>query len=198
MNPGIGVQSVRELIAYAKKNPGKLNYAQLGQRLGAAHRRGAASARGRRRDGARARTRAARPAVQSVVAGDTQLSFATPPSVLPLVQAGRLQGARRDQPRADAARAGVPGMARGGLAGLRDLVLVRLLRAGRHAGRGGRRSSSTPPARRCKRAETSKALARDGHRGRRARLRREEFAAFLAQDATLWARLVKESGAKIE
>jgi tripartite-type tricarboxylate transporter receptor subunit TctC len=26
----------------------------------------------------------------------------------------------------------------------------------------------------------------------------EEFAAFLAQDAKLWARLVKESGAKIE
>ena len=31
------------------------------------------------------------PAVQSVLAGDTQLAFATPPSVLPLVQAGRLK-----------------------------------------------------------------------------------------------------------
>ena len=31
------------------------------------------------------------PAIQSVVAGDTQLTFGTPPSVLPMVQAGRLK-----------------------------------------------------------------------------------------------------------
>jgi len=55
------------------------------------------------------------PAVQSVLAGDTQLSFATPPSVLPLVNAGRLAragGHERERtpwcPEAWDAEAGLP------------------------------------------------------------------------------------------
>ena len=45
------------------------------------------------------------PSVQSVLAGDTQLAFATPPSVLPLVQAGRLRALAVTSRDAHAARA---------------------------------------------------------------------------------------------
>ena len=55
------------------------------------------------------------PAVQSVLAGDTQLSFATPPSVLPLVQAGRLRALAVTSRQRTRVVPGVPGMAEAGL-----------------------------------------------------------------------------------
>src|SRR5688500_8866976 len=55
------------------------------------------------------------PAVQSVLAGDTQLAFATPPSVLPLVQAGRLKALAITSPKSTPLIPGVPGMADVGL-----------------------------------------------------------------------------------
>src|SRR5256885_9709159 len=54
------------------------------------------------------------PAVQSVLAGDTQLAFATPPSVLPLVQAGRLKALAVTSRSPTAVGPGVPGMAEAG------------------------------------------------------------------------------------
>src|SRR5207247_5084018 len=55
------------------------------------------------------------PAVQSVLAGDTQLAFATPPSVLPLVQAGRLKALAVTSRERTPLVPGVPGMAGAGL-----------------------------------------------------------------------------------
>src|SRR5688500_20215775 len=57
------------------------------------------------------------PAVQSVLAGDTQLSFATPPSVLPLVQAGRLRALAVTSRAATPLLPGLPGMGEAGLPG---------------------------------------------------------------------------------
>jgi tripartite-type tricarboxylate transporter receptor subunit TctC len=91
VHPGSGIQSVKDLIAAAKKSPGAINYATSGN--GSAPHLGAAlfsQVAGVQlfhvpfKGGA--------PAVQSVVAGDTQVTFATPPSVLGLVQGGRLRG----------------------------------------------------------------------------------------------------------
>src|SRR5207253_10748452 len=59
--------------------------------------------------------KAGAPAVQSVLAGDTPLSFATPPSVLPLVQAGRLKALAVTSRDTSALVPGVPGMAEAGL-----------------------------------------------------------------------------------
>jgi tripartite-type tricarboxylate transporter receptor subunit TctC len=89
--PGTGIHSVAELIARARQSPGSLNYATSGNgsapHLGAALFSQVAGVQMMHipfRGGA--------PAIQSVIAGDTQLTFGTPPSVLPMVQAGRLRG----------------------------------------------------------------------------------------------------------
>src|SRR5205085_10256135 len=55
------------------------------------------------------------PAVQSVLAGDTQLAFPTPPSVLPLVQAGRLKALAVTSRDTTTLVPGVPGMSEAGL-----------------------------------------------------------------------------------
>ena len=135
--------------------------------------------------------------MQSVLAGDTQLSFATPPSVLPLVQAGRLRALAVTSRDAHAAGARRAGHGRGRAARLRDLVLVRLLRAGGHAGRGDARACSTRPRRRCRLPEVERALAKEGTETSGS-ASPADFAAFLAEDAKLWARLVKDSGAKAD
>jgi len=90
VNPSVGVSSLRELIDHAKKNPGKLNFATSGN--GAApHLAAVLFQRLAGVEMVHVPYKGGGPAVQSVLAGETQLSFATPPSVLPLVNAGRLR-----------------------------------------------------------------------------------------------------------
>jgi len=90
VNPATGIRSVPELIAAAKKDPGKLNYSSSGN--GSAPHLGAAlfnlltdtqMTHVPYRGGA--------PAIQAVMAGDTQLTFGTAPSVLPQAGGGRLR-----------------------------------------------------------------------------------------------------------
>src|SRR5919106_1810089 len=90
VNPGVGVNSVKELIAHAQKNPGKLNFASSGNGS-APHLAAVLFMRLANVEMVHVPYKGGGPAVQSVLAGDTQLAFATPPSVLPLVQAGRLR-----------------------------------------------------------------------------------------------------------
>lgn len=124
VNPASGIASVKELVDYAKKSPGKLNYATSG--IGSAPHFGAALfSQVAGIDMVHVPFKGGAPAVVSVVAGDTQLTFGTPPSVLPMVKGGRL----------------------------RALAVT---------------SPERSP---------------------------EDFAAFLAEDAKLWVRLAKESGA---
>lgn len=90
VNPGLGIKSVAELIADGKKNPNKYNYSTSGNgsapHLGAAlftQITGMPMTHVPYRGGALA--------IQSVLAGDTQVTFGTSPSVLPFVTAGKLR-----------------------------------------------------------------------------------------------------------
>jgi len=85
--PGTGITSVKELIARAKQDPGGLNYGTSGN--GSAPHL-AAALFGQVADVKMTHIpfRGGSLAIQSVIAGDTQLTFGTPPSVLPMIQAG--------------------------------------------------------------------------------------------------------------
>ena len=112
--PGTGITSVKELIARAKQDPGGLNYGTSGN--GSAPHL-AAALFGQVADVKMTHIpfRGGSLAIQSVIAGDTQLTFGTPPSVLPMIQAGRLRGlaisARERSPLAPS----LPGMREAGL-----------------------------------------------------------------------------------
>jgi tripartite-type tricarboxylate transporter receptor subunit TctC len=195
VNPGLGVKSLGELVAHAKNNPGKLNYASSGNGS-APHMAAVLFQRLAGVDIVHVPYKGGAPAVQSVLAGDTQLSFATPPSVLPLVQTGRLKALAITSRDASPLVPGVPGMAEAGLpdyeiafwyglfvpAGTPAPVVRKLFEAASQA-------LSAP--------ETPRALAPHGTEASGSRSP-EDFAAFLAQDAKLWARLVKDSGAKAD
>jgi tripartite-type tricarboxylate transporter receptor subunit TctC len=195
VNPALGIDSMPSLIDYAKKNPGKLNYASSGNGS-APHLAAVLFRRLAGIDIVHVPFKGGAPAVQSVLAGDTQLSFATPPSVLPLVQAGRLRALAVTSRQRTPLVPGVPGMAE---AGLPDYEISFWY--------GFFVPSGTPPeVTRRLYAATSQALRAPGVSETLAREGTEvsgsnspeDFAAFLSEDATLWARLVKESGAKAD
>jgi len=195
VNPAVGVGSVQELIAHAKKNPGKLNYATSGNGS-APHMAAVLFLRLAQVDIVHVPFKGGAPAVQSVLAGDTQLAFATPPSVLPLVQAGRLRALAITSKTATPLIPGVPGM---GEAGLADYEIGFwygfFVPAGTPADVVRRLFEATSQV--LKAPETARILAREGTEAAGSGSP-EEFGRFLAEDAKLWARLVKESGAKAE
>ncbi len=114
VNPGAGINSLQELIAVAKRKPGSLNYTSSGNgsapHLGAAHFSAVAGV-----DMVHIPYKGGGPAVAAVVAGDAQLTFGTPPSVLPMVQAGRLKALAVTSPNRSPLVPNVPGTIEAGL-----------------------------------------------------------------------------------
>ena len=195
VHPSLGVASVRELIDAARKAPGRINFASSGN--GAApHLAAVLFNRVASVDLVHVPYKGGGPAVQSLLAGDTQVMFATPPSVLPQIQAGRLRGLAITSKASSSLLPGLPGMAEAGLpdyeisfwygffapAGTPRPIVNRLFEATAGA---------------LQRPEVKEMLAREGTETAVSRSP-EDFAAFLAEDAKFWVRLVKESGAKID
>ena len=195
VNPSVGVGSVKELIAHAKKNPGKLNYASSGNGS-APHLAAVLFQRLAGVEMVHVPYKGGAPAVQSVLAGDTQLSFATPPSVLPLVQAGRLRALATTSKAGSPLIPGVPGMAEAGLpqyeisfwygffvpAGTPHEVVRKLFDATSQA---------------LKQPEVARILAREGTETAGS-ASPEDYVAFIGEDAKLWARIVKEANVKAD
>lgn len=195
VNPGLGLQSLRELVDYAKKHPGKLNYATSGNgsapHLAAVLFQSVAGV-----NMVHVPFKGGAPAVQSVLAGDTQLSFATPPSVLPLVQAGRLRALAVTSRDRTPLVPGVPGMADAGVPDYEISFWYGLfVPAGTPA--EVTRKLYAAAAQALKAPKVGPTLAREGTEIS-ASGSPEDFVNFLAEDAKLWARLVRESGAKAE
>ncbi len=192
VNPATGITSVKELIATAKKSPGKLNYSTSG--VGSAPHFGAALfCQVAGVEMVHVPFKGGSPAVVSLVAGDTQVSFATPPSVLPMVKAGRLRALAVTSTERSSLMPEVPGMAEAGLpefgiafwygifvpAGTPPEIVRKLFEAITVA---------------AQRPEVKAMLGREGTEVALSRSP-EEFASFLTEDAKLWVRLAKESGA---
>jgi len=190
-NPATGIQSVKELIEAAKKAPGKINYATSG--IGSAPHLGAAlfsQVAGVQlfhvpfKGGA--------PAVQSVVSGDTQVTFGTPPSVLELIKGGRLRGLGVSSAQRSPLVPDLPGMVEAGLPGYSmDFWYGLFVPAG------------TPPDVARKVFDAASAAMRDPA-VKQALMRdgtdvdlspsQDHFAQFLAKDNVFWEKLVKDAG----
>ena len=195
VNPATAIGSISELITAAKNKPGVLNYSSSGNgsapHLGAAHFSRVAGVQM-----VHIPYKGGAPAIQSVIAGDTQLTFGTPPSVLPMVQAGRLRALAITSPQASSLVPGVPGMVEAGLpayamsfwyglfvpVGTPPEVIKRLFDAAQEA---------------MQKPEVKAALAREGTEVSLSKTP-ADFAAFLEEDNRFWARLVSESGVKLD
>ncbi len=195
VNPSTGISSVKDLIAAAKRSPGELNYATSG--VGSAPHFGAvlfSQVTGISME--HVPFRGGAPAVVSVVAGDTQLTFGTPPSVLPMVKAGRLRALAVTSRERSALMPEIPGMEE---AGLPDYELSfwygLFVPAATPADIVWRLFEAATTA--AHKPEVKVALARQGTEVAISKSP-IEFASFLEEDAKFWVKLVKDSGATIE
>jgi tripartite-type tricarboxylate transporter receptor subunit TctC len=195
VNPKVGIHSLRELVAYARQHPGKLNFGSSGNGS-APHLAAVLFTRLAGVDMVHVPYKGGAAAVQSVLAGDTQFYFATPPSSLPLIRAGRLTALAVTSRNRTPLVPGVPGMVE---AGLPDYEISFwygfFVPAGTPADVARRLYAATSEALRT--PNVGETLAREGTEVSGSSSP-EDFAAFIAEDAKLWARLVKESGAKAE
>ena len=191
----VGVANLRELVAYAKKNPGKLNYGSSGNGS-APHLAGVLFTRLAGVDMVHIPFKGGAPSVTALLAGDIQLSFATPPSVLPHIQSGRLKALAVTSRQRTPLVPGVPGMAE---AGLPDYEISFwygfFFPAGTPREAVKRMYDATSavlalPA-------INKSLEKEGTETSGSKSP-EDFGAFIAEDGKLWARLVKDSGAKAD
>ena len=194
-HPGTGITSLRELIDAAKKAPGKLNFASAGNGS-APHLAGVLFLRVAGVDIVHVPFKGGGPAVASVLAGDTQVTFATPPSVLPQIEAGRLRGLAVTSRNGSPLFPNLPGTE---AAGLPDYEISFWYGFFAPAG------TPAPVIRRLfdattvvlQKPEVKQMLAREGTETAGSHSP-EDFAAFLAAEEMLWARIVKDSGAKLD
>lgn len=195
VNPGIGVSTLAELIAAAKKAPGKFNYASSGNGS-APHLAGVLLTKTAGIQMIHVPFKGGGPAVQSVLAGDTQVTVATSPSVLPLVQAGRLRALAVTTRDRSPFLPDMPGMKE---AGLPDYEMS--LWYGFFFPTGTRpeivKKMFDSTVRALQQPEVKTAFAREATEAVASRSP-EDFAAFLAEDNKLYVRLVKESGATLD
>jgi len=90
VNPKLGINSMAELIAYTKANPGRLNYANSG--FGAAAHLSAELFKSEAKvDIVSVSYKGAAPALQDLIAGHVQVMFATSASVVGFLKAGTLR-----------------------------------------------------------------------------------------------------------
>jgi tripartite-type tricarboxylate transporter receptor subunit TctC len=194
VNPSVQVVSVKELIAYSKANPGKLNYASSGAGA-AAHLAGELFKAMAGVDIVHVPYKGAQPALTDVIAGQVQMMFATSASVIPYVRAGRLRALAVTTAQRSAsvpelstvAEAGVPGFEATTWHGVvvpaaTPLASIEFLNRNINA-----------------------ALEEKDLRERLANLGAEiatgtpkEFAAYIAREIPKWAKVVRDSGARAE
>jgi tripartite-type tricarboxylate transporter receptor subunit TctC len=195
VNPALGVNDLRGLIRYLKDHRGKVNFATSGNGS-APHLSAVLFMRLAGVEMVHVPYKGGAPSVQSVLAGDTQLAFATPPSVLPLVQAGRLRALATTSRKSTPLLPGVPGMEEAGLPGYEiSFWYGFFVPTGTSAEAVKKLFAATDQV--LQQPEIEKTLAREGTETSGSKSP-EDFSAFLREDAKLWARLVKESGAKAD
>jgi tripartite-type tricarboxylate transporter receptor subunit TctC len=195
VNPSLKVSSIAELIAEAKRSPGKLNYSTSGngslphlattlfcalagvQMVHVPYKSGGQSA-------------------QSVLAGDTQVTFATAPSVMPLVLSGRLRGISVTTRARSPLIAGLPGMEEAGLPGYNVSIWYGFFApAGLPRDIAARIFKATVQS--LQDAKLKQVLATDGTETL-ASASPEAFAAFLREETEVTARVIRESGATFD
>jgi tripartite-type tricarboxylate transporter receptor subunit TctC len=194
-NVSLGINSLQDLITKAKRQPGVLNYATSGNgsapHLGAALFSQIAGV-----DMVHIPFKGGAPAIQSVIAGDTQLTFGTPPSVLPMIQAGRLKALAVTQRESSVMFKGIPGTREAGLpeyaiefwyglfapANTPEPILKKLFEAAQIA-------MAEP--------KVKAALAREGTDADVSKSP-EQFNNFLNDDAKFWIKLVKSANVTVD
>jgi tripartite-type tricarboxylate transporter receptor subunit TctC len=187
--------SLKELIDYARQNPGKLFNASAG--FGSAPHLAAVlfeSVAGVKFTSVQ--FKGGGPAAQSLLAGDTNMMFATSPTVMGFIRAGRIKPLAISTRQASPAIPGIPGAEEAGLPGYHYIFWF-----GLYAPAGTSpvivRRLHEAAARGLAKPEVKEKIALQGMDATPS-ASPDAFEAELRAEAPLWQQIVRESGARIE
>ncbi|MEY3707955.1 MAG: hypothetical protein RL585_2512 [Pseudomonadota bacterium] len=116
LHPSVKANNVKELIAYAKANPGKLTYASSGNGT-SIHMSGEMFKALAGVDMVHVPYKGSAPAVTDLLGGQVQLMFDNIPSSLPHIKAGKLKALATTGAKRDPALADLPTIAESGVSG---------------------------------------------------------------------------------
>jgi tripartite-type tricarboxylate transporter receptor subunit TctC len=194
VHPSVPATTVAELVDYAKKNPGKLNYASAGSGTGG-HVAGELFKSLAGLDVQHVPYKGATPAVTDLIGGRVDFFFDGMPSALPHVQAGRLRVLAITTKTRSATIPNVPTVAEAGIPGFEVSLWL-----------GFMAPVGTPPDIVAKlNKEINDAVASAPVRERFAKLGLEpltstpqEFGALIRSETAKWAEMIKKSGARVD
>jgi len=194
LHPSLKVNNVKELIAYAKANPGKLTYASSGNGT-SIHMSGEMFKALAGVDMVHVPYKGSAPAVTDLLGGQVQLMFDNIPSSLPHIKAGKLKALATTGAKRDPALADLPTIAESGVSGYESDVWFGLTAP-----------VATPKEIIAKLSEEcQKAVKAPGFVKRMTELgynmigtNPEKMAEMTKAAITRWAPIVKSSGAKVD
>ncbi len=194
MHPKIPALSVKELIAYARANPGKLNYSSSGSGT-SGHLAGVLFGSLAAIDIVHIPYKGAAPATVDLLAGQVQLRFSSVVPALPHVRGGRLRGLAVSSAKRYTPMPEVPTVAESGLPGYAvESFYVVMAPAG--TPRAIVEKLNSEITRKFKDPEVNTRMAADGAEVIAASI--TDTAKMLRDDYHRWAKPVKDSGARAD
>ena len=194
VNPGVPANNVKELIALAQKQPGKLNFASAGPGS-TNHLSGELFKSMAKIDIAHVPYRGAGPAMNDLVGGHVQMFFDLLPVSVPQIKAGKVRALANAGAKRPSALPDLPTMAEQGLAGFDASSWY-----------GFVAPAKTPDAIVARLAEETQKILKSPEVIARIRelgsepgtAFRADFAAFMRNEAAKWGEVIRISGAKAE
>ena len=194
VNPSVPANSVAEIIAYAKANPGKLNFASSGNGT-SIHLSGELFKVMAGVQITHIPYKGSTPALQDLLAGQVQMMFDNLPPSLPQIKAGKLRALAVTSATRAPALPDVPTLAESGLPGFEASSWFGILApAGTPAPIVAKLNGEI--AKWLATPEAKEKLAKQGANA--AGGSPDDFAKHIAAETAKWAKVVKDSGAKID
>ena len=193
VNPAVPASSVAELIALAKKQPGKLHYGSGGAGT-TLHLSGALFAMAAGVQLTHVPYKGTAPAITDVAGGQVEMIFAAIPSVLPLVNAGKLRLLAVTTRARSQAAPGVPTVAEAGLADYEVTPWFGVFTTG-GTPRGVVRRLSDEVRKAVASSEVRESFAKQGLEASTSTP--EEFEAMLRAEIAKWSQVVKATGVTV-
>ena len=189
VHPSLPAKTVAEFIAYAKANPGKVNFGSSGNG-GAPHLAGALFAQMAQVEMVHVPYKGLAPAITDVLSGQIQAAFADVGLVVPHLQSGGLRGIAVTGSARSSSLPDLPTIAEAGLRGYKAETWYGLL---------GPAGTPAPVVARLN-SEVARALAMPEVIGQfktqgleAAPLSPAQYAALISEDLSKWSRLIKEA-----
>jgi tripartite-type tricarboxylate transporter receptor subunit TctC len=194
VHPSLPVHSIKDLVALAKARPGAINFASAG-RGSPGHILTERFKKAASIDMVHVPYKGANPALNDVVAGHVQLYFTSPISAQPFVQAGRLRRIATAGAKRSPAMPELPTIAESGYPEIESTSWWGLIAPAAvpreiidRLGAETARILNTP--------DVKERLVSQG--AEPAGTTPDQFAAFIKSEIVKWARMVKETGVKLE